>query len=171
MELRAYLPEDAAATLAVFRRAIRVTAAGDYTPAQIEAWASDDIDGGDWAARRLASATVVAVAEGRVVGFSDVDDSGCIDMLFVDPAVARRGVASRLLESLGDGPRSVHASRTARPFFERHGFVVVAEGRPITRGVELVNYVMERPAVGNSGSVPGDGPSPADPDDDSPHRT
>jgi hypothetical protein len=51
-----------------------------------------------------------------------------------------------------------------------HRFVVVAEGRPVIRGVELVNYVMERAAVGNSGAVPGDGPSRADPDDDGPHR-
>ena len=41
MILRDYAESDGPATLDVFLRAIRVTAARDYTPEQVAAWASD----------------------------------------------------------------------------------------------------------------------------------
>ena len=135
----------------MFRRAIRVTAARDYTPEQVAAWASDEIDPAGWDARRRASRTRVAEVDGSVAGFTDVDERGYVDMMFVDPAFARRGVASALLDwaestarELGAVELSTHASLTARPFFEAHGFSVVVEQRPVLRGVALTNFVMRR---------------------------
>ena len=55
--LRDYRESDGPATLDVFLRAIRVTAARDYTPEQVAAWASDEIDPAGWAARRRAART------------------------------------------------------------------------------------------------------------------
>ncbi|BDZ48345.1 acyltransferase [Frondihabitans sucicola] len=151
MHLRPYVPADAEPTLDVFRRAIRETAARDYSPEQIAAWSSDDSDRREWAARRAAADTVVAVDEGRVVAFIDVDGLGYIDMLFVDPAFGGRGIAAALLEvvteaasTAGAESLTTHASLTARGFFERAGFVVVEEQRPVIRGVELTNFVMRR---------------------------
>ena len=151
MILRAYRDPDGPATLDVFRRAIRVTAARDYTPEQVAAWASDEIDPSGWAARRRAARTRVAEVDGRVVGFTDIDERGYVDMLFVDPSSARQGVATALLgwaddtaRELGAAELSTHASLTARPFFEAHGFVVVVEQHPVLRGVALTNFVMRR---------------------------
>jgi putative acetyltransferase len=150
MLLRPYTAQDAEATLEVFRRAVRQTAIHDYTLEQIAAWSSDDIDLTVWNTRRAARPTVVADLDG-VVGFSDVDDSGYIDMLFVDPDFTRRGVASTLLALLteqaataGALELTVLASITARPFFESHRFEVVEERRPVVRGVELTNFAMRR---------------------------
>ncbi|MBW0253180.1 GNAT family N-acetyltransferase [Cellulomonas sp. PS-H5] len=150
--LRDHTPDDAAATLAVFRRAITVTAARDYTPEQVAAWAPDDIDPDAWGARRAAARTRVAVRDGAVVGFTDVDAAGYVDMMFVDPGAARQGVARALLDwavrtAAADGATELttHASVTARPFFEAHGFEVVAEQHPVRRGVTLTNYRMRRP--------------------------
>ncbi|GIG35629.1 GNAT family N-acetyltransferase [Cellulomonas pakistanensis] len=152
MHLRPYRPDDAGPTLDVFRRAVRVTAARDYTPEQVEAWAPDDLDAAAWAARRAAARTRVAERDGAVVGFTDVDPAGYVDMLFVDPDAARQGVARALLAwavetAVADGAAELttHASVTARPFFEAHGFEVVAEQHPVRRGVELTNYRMRRP--------------------------
>ncbi|WP_315097991.1 GNAT family N-acetyltransferase [uncultured Cellulomonas sp.] len=151
MILRPYREPDAAATLDVFRRAIRLTASRDYTPEQVAAWASDEIGVAEWGARRLASRTQVAEVDGAVVAFTDVDDQGYVHMLFVDPDAARRGVATALLgwvvetaRDLGAGELTTHASLTARPFFERQGFEVVAEQRPVTRGVAMTNFAMRR---------------------------
>ena len=44
-------------------------------------------------------ASVVAVLGGEVVGFSDDDRSGHVDMLFVSPKHSRRGTAKTLLRS------------------------------------------------------------------------
>lgn len=70
-------------------------------------------------------------------------------MMFVAPKFGRRGVAGALLAPLrgiavaaGLAELSTDASITARPFFEQHGFAVVTEQHPVTRGVEMTNYRM-----------------------------
>ena len=152
MILRAYDESDAEATLRVFLRAVRVTASKDYSPEQIAAWGSDDISLDVWAVKRLQTDTVVAVEGDEVLGFSDVDDRGYVDMMFVDPTVTRRGVASALLDHVtrmarehGAVELTTYASLTARPFFEKHGFVVVEERQPVLRGVSLTNFSMRKP--------------------------
>ncbi|QDW63223.1 GNAT family N-acetyltransferase [Oerskovia sp. KBS0722] len=152
MILRAYDESDAEATLRVFLRAVRVTASKDYSPEQVAAWGSDDIPLDAWGVKRLQTGTVVAVEGDEVLGFSDVDERGYVDMMFVDPAVTRRGVASALLDHVTRTARehgavelTTYASLTARPFFEKHGFVVVEERQPVLRGVSLTNFSMRKP--------------------------
>ncbi|MER5623987.1 GNAT family N-acetyltransferase [Streptosporangium sp. NPDC002544] len=150
--VRRYRSSDAQTTLDIFYRAIRVTASRDYSPDQLAAWASSDIDPADWAAGREKAATWVAEVGGKVVGFTDIDSAGYIDMMFVDPDAGRTGVATTLLDhvreiarSEGIGELTVNASLTARPFFERHGFTVVAEQRVERRGSVLTNFRMRAP--------------------------
>jgi putative acetyltransferase len=45
---------------------------------------------------------------------------------------------------LGAGRTFTEASVTARPFFERNGFRVVLEQRASCRGVEIINFEMEK---------------------------
>ena len=151
LRLRPYEPSDAEATLALFRRAVHTTASADYTPVQLNAWAPADADPAAWASRRAVRRTVVAELDGRVVGFTDVDADGYIDMMYVDPSAGGRGVGSALLawaleEAANEGAvaASTHASITARPFFEAHGFTVDEVRHPVRGGVTFVNYGMSR---------------------------
>lgn len=136
----------------LFLAAITETAAADYTAEQIQAWA--DPEGRDldrWGAAMLDGRSFVAIIGGQMAGFSDVSDDGFVDMMFVAPTVLRRGVARQLL-AYGEHvarARNVRAlsadvSITARPFFESQGFVVVAEQRPVKRGVSLTNFAMRK---------------------------
>ncbi len=160
MNLREYTGADAEATLGVFFRAIRETAAADYSPEQVAAWASDDLDLDAWAASRAAAHTHVAVIDGRVVGFTDLDDNGHIDMMFVDPDFGRQGVATTLLAATMTRARqrglvalTTHASLTAKPFFEQHGFLVTEERHFVHGGVETMNFAMRcRLSSAGSGS-------------------
>ena len=135
MELRAYTVGDGRkATSVIFLRAVRETANANYSPEGIEAWAADCGDLDSWAAARAAAHTQLAIIDGQVVGFTDVDDHGYIDMLFVDPDFGRRGVASALLASVialarqrGIPALTTFASLTSRPVFERHGFLIIGE--------------------------------------------
>lgn len=149
--LRRFVRADGPATLDVFVRAVRVTARRDYSATQVAAWAPDDLDPVAWTSRRETGRTCVACVDGQVVGFTDVDGQGYVDMMFVDPDHGGRGVASALLGWVVDVARregvpelSTHASLTARPFFEARGFVVERAQRPVLRGIELVNFVMRR---------------------------
>ena len=148
--LRPYRDTDAEPTWQVFHAAVRVTAAADYTPEQVEAWSPDEVDLEAWGRRRAAAWTVVAVQRERVVGFSDLTDDGVLDMLFVHPDVGGRGMARMLVEAVLEEARRrgvsrvvTHASRTARAAFERLGFVVDRENAENwTRRVRVPNYDM-----------------------------
>ncbi|WP_022929988.1 GNAT family N-acetyltransferase [Patulibacter americanus] len=153
--VRPYTDGDARPTLEAFVRAIRETAAGDYTPAQIAAWLGSDRDAATWDAQRRAVATRVAVLDGRIAGFADLDPHGHVDMLFVHPDRGGRGVASALLHDIvraaddaGLAELTVEASVTARPVFERHGFVLLEEQSVPRGGERLTNFRMRRPLPG-----------------------
>jgi putative acetyltransferase len=132
--IREYRPDDIDDVIDVFVHAVRQVASRDYTPSQITAWST--VDREEWADWRLTRPTFVAEAAGRVVGFSDLEDDGHLDMMFVHPGHHRRGVATALLDRVELRAREIgleriyaEASITARSFFENRGFVVI---RPIT---------------------------------------
>lgn len=151
MLLRPYHEADAARTRDVFLRAIRITASAHYSPEQIAAWAGTDVELGVWDSALRSRNTEVVEIGGEVAGFTDVASDGYVHMMFVDPEYARRGAATMLLRwaaetasAVGADELSTHASITARPFFEAHGFVVESEQHPVVRGVEMTNFVMRK---------------------------
>ena len=149
--LRAHRPDDAPVLLALFRDTIRRVNARDYNSDQIRAWASDDIDPASWAARFDGRFVAVAEAEGRPVGFAELEPDGHIDRFYVSADHQRRGVGRALLAALVAEARRLgvvrlftEASITARPFFESQGFAVLAPQVVTCRGEKFVNYRMER---------------------------
>lgn len=149
--LRTYKPDDAPALLTLFRDTIRRINARDYNPDQIRAWASDDIDPQVWASRFAGRFAAVAEEAGRPVGFAELEASGHIDRVYVSADHQRCGIGRLLLAAMVVEARRrsiarlfTEASITARPFFEAQGFTVVAPQVVALRGVEFVNYRMER---------------------------
>ena len=149
--VRAYRPDDAPTLLAIFRDSVRRSAHHAYSPQQLAAWAPDQMDAGAWAERRASRPTWVAEVEGRVVGFSDLEADGHLDMLYVMVDFQGRGVASALLDTVLSAARArgltcvfTEASLTARPFFERRGFRILGEQTVERNGQRLVNVRMER---------------------------
>ncbi len=151
--IREYDPTDAGATLDIFLRAIREVASKDYNPAQIDAWAKVD-DPEVWAQWRASRPTWLAICEAQPVGFSDLKANGCLDMMFVHPDHQRKGVASLLLKTVETAARAqghrrifTEASLTARPFFQRKGFIVLTAQIVEKRGQTLPNFRMEKSLV------------------------
>lgn len=149
--LRPFRPDDAPLLLDLFRDTVRRINRRDYSPDQIAAWASDDIDSTAWAARFAGRLVWIAQIDARIAGFADLEPNGHLDRFFVSADHQRQGIGSALLVALLDTARQrgmarihVDASITARPFFEAHGFVVTAPQRVTLRGVEFLNFRMER---------------------------
>lgn len=151
--IRPYQADDALATLRIFTTAITMTAAADYSPEQVQAWARPgQRETVGWHITMHNRKSFVATVNGEVTGFSDVNEHGYIDMMFVDPQHQRQGVARALLEEAERRARELHAasltadvSITARPFFERYGFFVEQRQEPVIQGVKLVNFRMRKP--------------------------
>ena len=148
--LRPYRPDDAPALLALFRDTIRRVNSRDYSPAQVAAWASDDIDTERWFGRFSGRFVPVAEEGGRPVGFAELEPDGHVDRVYVSADHQGQGIGRLLLSAVVAEARRVglvrlftEASITARPFFEARGFTVLAPQVVTVRGVEFVNYRME----------------------------
>lgn len=126
----------------------------DYNPEQIKAWSSgrDNIAG--WTSRLESQHFAVAEEAGQILGFSSIDPQGYLDLMFVHHAHQGRGIATLLIQDIlataqawGLGRVHSDVSITARPFFERQGFVVVTPQQIMSQGVELTNFKMEKHLV------------------------
>ena len=149
MTIRPYQSEDCGELARLFYETVHTVNAADYTPEQLDAWATGKKPLDTWDRSFRANTTLVAEAGGQIVGFADMDDGGYLDHLFVHRDFQRRGVATALCEALEAGCSclryTTHASITARPFFQNRGYRVVREQQVDCRGVLLTNFVMEKP--------------------------
>jgi len=152
VKLRPYRVADLPAIARLFHDTVHQVNLGDYTPAQVEAWAPSDPDLDRWRQKLAGEEAVVAELAGEVVGFCSWDAEGCLDFLYVHHAHQRKGIAAMLYGAAESALRTralarVHAqvSLTAQPFFERQGFTVVKRQVVNVRGVDLPNAVMEKP--------------------------
>jgi len=148
--LRRYRPGDAGPILALFRDTIRRVNCRDYTAAQVEAWTQPGLTVHAWSAR-LRDATFVIEADGQMVAFAELDPDGHVDCFFCHADWQGRGLGSMLMEHLAREARAAGApslyaevSLTARPFFERQGFVVEAQQEVPVGNERLANFRMRR---------------------------
>ena len=145
MKLREYRASDCPELTRLFYDTVHSVCAGEYTPEQLDAWADGRPDLKAWARSLSAHDTLVAEEEGRILGFGDMTAEGYLDRLFVHREAQGRGIASALcaaLEGRCSAPEfTVHASKTARTFFQSRGYQVVREQQVERRGVLLLSLI------------------------------
>lgn len=151
MSIRRFRTGDEAALFRVFLSSVHGIASRDYTAAQIEAWAPADTDPDLWARRISGLRPFIVEIEGDIAGYADLQSNGYIDHFFVSGAYPRRGVGTLLMHRihaeaklLGISELTSEVSKTAEPFFQRHGFQVVERQFPVRRGVTLQNALMRK---------------------------
>lgn len=100
MFLRPYHPDDLDELLTLFYETVHTVNAADYTPRQLDAWAPAVPDRGRWQRTLAAHTALVAVEEGRIVGFGDIDATGYLDRLYVHREFQHQGIATALCDAL-----------------------------------------------------------------------
>src|SRR5215467_11509148 len=100
MKVRPYVDSDLEQVMAVYHDAVHVLAAPFYNEQQLAAWAPDKMNPSRWRERLSPLRILVMDADGVVAGFAAYDIGGHLDLLFTRPRFARKGVASRLCESV-----------------------------------------------------------------------
>ena len=147
--VRKYNPKDCPQLADLFYHTVHTVNARDYSPEQLDAWATGQVDLAAWNESFMSHDTLVAVQDGRIVGFGDMTADGYLDRLYVHKDYQRRGIATAICNALESNckvrPLVTHASITAKPFFEARGYKVRHENRVERRGVILKNYRMEKP--------------------------
>ena len=147
MLLREYKPADCAEMARLFYDTVHSVNLRDYTPEQVNAWATGQVDLTAWDASFRAHNTVIAEQNGEIVGFGDLDvGAGYLDRLYVHKDYQNEGVAAAICDALESAAETktvmTHASLTAKGFFLKRGYAVVKEQQIERCGVRLTNFVM-----------------------------
>lgn len=153
MLYRKYTPDDLYSVIQLFRDTVHTVCAQDYTAAQLDAWAPEEMNLENWQESLLAHYTIIAEEAGVITGFGDMDDTGHLDRLYVHKDYQRLGIAGAICDRLevrsfpGAVPKQITtcASVTAKPFFQKRGYHIVKKQTVERRGILLTNYIMVKP--------------------------
>ncbi len=151
MNIRRFQLGEELALFEVYYSAIHLIAKNDYSEEQLNAWAPLDLDRQLWMNRITGINPFVAEIDGQPVGYADIQHNGYIDHFFVSGHYPRQGIGKALMECIHNEANYLslteltsNVSLTAQPFFERFGFVVVEQRKPLIRGVEMRNALMRK---------------------------
>ena len=121
----------------------------DYSKEQIQAWVSGVSDTKRWLNRSDEQFVLLANIDNQIVGFGTIKDGNYIDMFFVHKDFQGQGIAGKIYAQLEEKALELNSdyidsdvSITAKPFFEKMGFTVLADQKVIRNAVELMNYRM-----------------------------
>lgn len=145
VDIRKYRQSDCKELTELFYNTVHTVNAKDYAKEQLDVWATGQVDLEKWNLSLQEHYSIVAVENGIIVGFGDIDKTGYLDHLFVHADYQRKGIATAICDQLEQFIKkniTTHASITARPFFEKRGYNVKKEQQVERMGVFLTNYVM-----------------------------
>ncbi len=150
LTLRRATAEDCAAIRRLFRDTILTVNTRDYDATQVAVWSASAEFPERWLDRIARQYFLVAERAGELAGFASLEGD-YLDLLYVHHAMQGLGVARLLAdaieaEALRQGVQVLRSdvSITARPFFERRGYVVLLPQVVERDGVQLRNFKMQK---------------------------
>lgn len=100
MEIRKYQPSDCKVLAELFYHTVHTVNVKDYTEAQANAWATGRLDLEKWNRSFQEHYSLVAVDNGIIVGFGDIDETGYLDRLFVHADYQGKGIGTAICNQL-----------------------------------------------------------------------
>lgn len=151
MDFRKATILDLAEMQEMYIETIKWVCKNDYTPLQIDAWVSGLNNTERWLKLIHEQYVLLATIKDQIVGYGTLKNGNYIDFFCVHKDFQRQGIADKVFnelehEAIKENSKTITAdiSITAKPFFEKKGFVVKAKQKNMRLGVELVNYKMEK---------------------------
>lgn len=151
MNFRKGTISDLAEMKELFVQTIQSVCKNDYNPDQINTWVSGAENTQRWIDVIEKQFVLLAIIENKIAGFGTLKDNNYIDFFFIHKDFQRQGIANKIFTELELKAKNHHSksitsdvSITAKPFFEKKGFAVETIQKNIVKGIEIINYKMEK---------------------------
>ena len=143
---------DAVALKELFQNTVLVINRRDYSQSEVEDWASCGDNLSEIEDMIKTHYFIVAVNQrSQIVGFSSITPQGYLHSMFVHKDFQGKGIATMLLEEIeryaitsGIMRITSEVSLTARPFFEKRGYIVEEEQKRKANQLSLTNFWMAK---------------------------
>lgn len=153
--IRAALESDAVELKNLFQNTVLAINRRDYSQAEVEDWASCGDDLSNIEDMIKTHYFIVAVnQQSEIVGFSSITPQGYLHSMFVHKDFQGEGIATMLLNEIeqyaitnGIMRITSEVSLTARPFFEKKGYIVEEEQKRKANKLSLTNFWMAKQTI------------------------
>ena len=153
--IRAALQSDAVELKNLFQNTVLAINRRDYSQAEVEDWASCGDDLSNIEDMIKTHYFIVAVnQQSEIVGFSSITPQGYLHSMFVHKNFQGEGIATMLLNEIeqyaitnGIMRITSEVSLTARPFFEKKGYIVEEEQKRKANQLSLTNFWMAKQTI------------------------
>jgi len=149
-KLRHVESNDLSDILFLFKSSIEQTCSTHYTTQQTSAWVSVISNEEKWKRKFQEQHFIVAEINNQIVGFA-FKEKNHLDLLYVHPDFQQFGIGSELYLSLEDVARremyssiTTESSITAKEFFHKKGFKIIAKQIVQINGIDIPNLKMEK---------------------------
>jgi putative acetyltransferase len=135
ISIRNYLPEDVQDLANIYFNTVHRINIKDYTQEQVDVWAPKSrLEAEEWAKKFSKTNPIIALVGEKIVGFAELELTGYIDCFYCHHEWIGKGVGAALMKEVLRKAKSHNidhifsdVSITAKPFFEKQGFIVLAE--------------------------------------------
>ena len=153
--IRVALQSDAVELKQLFQNTVLAINRRDYSQAEVEDWASCGDNLANIKDMIKTHYFIVAVnQQSEIVGFSSITPQGYLHSMFVHKDFQGKGIAIMLLNAIeqyaitnGIMRITSEVSLTARPFFEKRGYMVEEEQKRKANQLSLTNFWMAKQMI------------------------
>ncbi len=153
--IRVALQSDTVELKQVFQNTVLAINRRDYSQAEVEDWASCGDNLANIEDMIKTHYFIVAVnQQSEIVGFSSITPQGYLHSMFVHKDFQGKGIAIVLLNEIeqyaitnGIVRITSEVSLTARPFFEKRGYIVEEEQKRKANQLSLTNFWMAKQMI------------------------
>ena len=153
--IRVALQSDTVELKQLFQNTVLAINRRDYSQAEVEDWASCGDNLANIKDMIKTHYFIVAVnQQSEIVGFSSITPQGYLHSMFVHKDFQGEGIATMLLNEIeqyaitnGIMRITSEVSLTARPFFEKKGYIVEEEQKRKANQLSLTNFWMAKQTI------------------------
>jgi putative acetyltransferase len=135
----------------LFQETIESVNRKDYNPDQIKIWSAGAQRIENWQKKITEQYFLLSKDKNTVNGFASMDVNGYIDFMYIHKNYQNQGIATLLLQALESKASELHLEKmwanvsiTARPFFQKRGFIITDIHIKWIQEVAFENAVMTK---------------------------